>query len=371
MRDFDEVTCALNSREAAPPSLEGGVGDGGKGNETRLVVPVSAARPHEFLCRYETHCFALCMCCDFFACDCRMKCSDGCDCFHDQTWSANVIQCGRRGHSEVPEFIPMDATAIYLDGNSGLGDLSSETFIGRKHLRELYLNASGVTAISNRTLDGLEELSVLHLQGNRLSSLTGGEFAGLRSLLELRLDRNRLSFVHPSTFEPLRRLRVLDLSHNRLAAFPAWQLLSNAELSSASLAGNPWSCECGFLRELQRFLRQRRDAVTDADELRCSADGGDGGAAVAVASAIGDASCADVMAVSFKSDGEGGEGGDGDSALAASSSSSDGESGEDTSSSSGAWPGLIPVLAVVASAVVIVGSLIVLAVAFRRPVSNW
>ncbi len=45
---------------------------------------VSSVRPSEFLCSYETHCFALCMCCDFFACDCRMKCSDGCHCYHDQ-----------------------------------------------------------------------------------------------------------------------------------------------------------------------------------------------------------------------------------------------------------------------------------------------
>ena len=108
-------------------------------NDTQ-ILPVSAVRPSEFLCPYETHCFALCMCCDFFACDCRMKCSDGCQCFHDQviimvqkciflfytcmnieyildylqTWSSNIIECGNRQHATVPEFIPMDATSVYL-----------------------------------------------------------------------------------------------------------------------------------------------------------------------------------------------------------------------------------------------------------------
>ncbi len=354
------MTCALNNRQA-PEEEAVEVGSGG--NETRLVVPLSQARPHEFLCPYETHCFALCMCCDFFACDCRMKCSEGCDCYHDQTWSSNVIQCGRRGHAEVPEFIPMDATAIYLDGNA-LGDLSAETFIGRKHLRELYLNSSGLTHISNRTLDGLTELTVLHLENNRLTSLSGGEFAGLPLLTELHLDHNRISFIHPSTFESLSRLRTLSLSHNRLSAFPVWRLLSNAALATTSLSGNPWTCECAFLREAQRFLRQRRDAVVDAGELSCSA----GGDANDVASAIGDASCADVMAVSFKSQAE--EDSSSVPALSSSSSSSsDGDKSADSSTSS--WPGLVPILAVVASAVVIVGSLIVLAVAFRRPMAAW
>ena len=31
--------------------------------------------------------------------------------------SSNIIHCGRRSHSDIPKFIPMDATAIYLDGS--------------------------------------------------------------------------------------------------------------------------------------------------------------------------------------------------------------------------------------------------------------
>ena len=70
--DWSLLTCQLNNRASA--------------NTTDMLFPVrvSSVRPSEFLCPYETHCFALCMCCDFFACDCRMKCSDGCNCFHDQ-----------------------------------------------------------------------------------------------------------------------------------------------------------------------------------------------------------------------------------------------------------------------------------------------
>ena len=49
----------------------------------------------------------------------------------------------------VPEFVPMDATAVYLDGNRLSGDaLISDEFIGRKHLTELYLNSSGLATTS-------------------------------------------------------------------------------------------------------------------------------------------------------------------------------------------------------------------------------
>lgn len=195
-----------------------------------------------------------------------MKCSDGCDCYHDQTWSSNVIQCGMRKHAEVPEFIPMDATAVYLDGNN-LGDLSGETFIGRKHLSELYLNNSHIHRISNRTLDGLTNLRILHLEHNSLSSLSGGEFAGLPSLTELYLDHNSLEFIHPSTFQPLTNLRILTLANNKLSNFPVWNL-NNPALNRVSLAVNPWSCECKFLKEANHFFNNIHVDIEDIDELR-------------------------------------------------------------------------------------------------------
>ena len=73
--DWSLLTCQLNNRASANTTTT---------PDMLFPVRVSSVRPSEFLCPYETHCFALCMCCDFFACDCRMKCSDGCNCFHDQ-----------------------------------------------------------------------------------------------------------------------------------------------------------------------------------------------------------------------------------------------------------------------------------------------
>ena len=73
--DLDSVRCKLNNRPA------------------ELELPITQIQKTDFLCPYQAHCFALCMCCAFFACDCRMQCPDGCSCFRDATWSANIIQC--------------------------------------------------------------------------------------------------------------------------------------------------------------------------------------------------------------------------------------------------------------------------------------
>ena len=45
---------------------------------------VSHVTRDTFLCHYTTHCFSLCRCCTFLACDCRMNCPDTCTCLHDE-----------------------------------------------------------------------------------------------------------------------------------------------------------------------------------------------------------------------------------------------------------------------------------------------
>ena len=134
--DLDNVKCRLNNKI-----------------DSKIQVPIMQVPNNEFLCPYQAHCFALCMCCDFFACDCRMQCPEGCSCFHDSTWSANVIQCSRRSHFDVPPLIPMDATSIYLDGSHFNGTLESQAFIGRKRVTSLFLNSSMIGAINNQTFN--------------------------------------------------------------------------------------------------------------------------------------------------------------------------------------------------------------------------
>ena len=235
----------------------------------RSYVPLVEATPSNFLCTYETHCFALCHCCDFDACDCEMTCPTNCTCYHDQSWSANIVDCSGGSHPNLPERIPMDVTELYLDG-ANIRSLSSHKFIGRKNLRLLFLNSSGVEIIHNRTFNGLRGLYVLHLEDNRIRTLEGFEFGDLESLRELYLHNNAITSIQNRTFSALKHLQILRLDGNRLVDFPVWNLLSNApELNALTLNDNPWSCDCTFLSEFRAALRTAGPKVSDAIQLIC------------------------------------------------------------------------------------------------------
>ncbi|XP_012272275.1 toll-like receptor Tollo [Orussus abietinus] len=244
--DLDAVTCEMVHGRATPRR------------------PLLSLKSKDFLCRYETHCFALCHCCDFDACDCEMSCPDNCSCYHDHSWSSNVVDCSNSGHRHVPERIPMDATEIYLDGNV-LGDLGSHVFIGKRRLEVLYLNNSGITAVHNRTFNGVGSLKVLHLEDNSLRELRGFEFDHLDRMTELYLDRNAIAKVGNNTFHNMKSLEVLRLDGNRIADFRPWEALASTR-AKVSLGGNAWNCECSNAAKLRTWLLENHG---DPDEMFC------------------------------------------------------------------------------------------------------
>ena len=277
--DLEEVQCRLNSQYG-------------------LSKPVNIMQVHrsQFVCPYQAHCFALCMCCDFFACDCRMQCPEGCSCFHDSTWSANVIQCSRRGHSEIPPLIPMDATSILLDGNNFTGLLESQAFIGRKRVRSLHLNASQIESISSQTFNGLTELEVLHLEDNLIHSLQGHEFSNLTSLRELFLERNRLVSIDENTFASLASLELLHIHDNLLNTYPIWTVAPLLpSLTALTISGNPWTCQCKFVHKFHQFSQRQPHLVADLVHVKCVAD--TNGGLISLDSNNG--TCSDAMAVTY------------------------------------------------------------------------
>ncbi|XP_043266804.1 toll-like receptor Tollo [Venturia canescens] len=232
----------------------------------QMYVPLVEASHSQFLCKYEAHCFALCHCCDFDACDCEMTCPANCTCYHDQSWSANVVDCSAGGHvNKLPEQIPMDATRLYLDGND-LRIIASHAFIGRKKLKVLFLNGSNIEMVQNRSFNGLRDLEDLHLQDNRIHELRGHEFEGLDNLKTLYLQNNEIASVANNTFRPLRSLRVLRLQGNHLTTLAVWSLPSSIEVS---LSRNPWSCECDYLQVYREWIRESVSRVSDVSKIRC------------------------------------------------------------------------------------------------------
>ena len=255
--DLDEIECKLNYNHPK-----------NRVNGSKALRSIVKIEQEEFLCGYQAHCFALCMCCDFFACDCRMQCPEGCACYHDSTWSANVIQCSMRDHIDIPPLIPMDATSIYLDGNNFTGTLESQAFIGRKKVQHLFLNGSQIEAINNQTFNGLTELEVLHLEDNYIVRLEGYEFGNLTSLKQLYLQDNRLTFIHALTFSSLVSLEELHLNGNQLSNYPVWDLIVLPSLSHVTVSDNEWNCNCDFVHKFQEFSRST-DLVADYNNVQC------------------------------------------------------------------------------------------------------
>ena len=235
----------------------------------KSFIPLLEAKPSQFLCTYKAHCFALCHCCDFDACDCEMTCPTNCTCYHDQSWSANVVDCSNSGYKTLPGRLPMDATEVYLDGNN-FGELNSHSFIGRKNLQILYANDSNIIAIRNHTFSGLKRLLVLHLENNKISVLNGVELKPLENLKELYLQNNLLTYIDNGTFLPLRQLEVLRLENNRLGAFAVWQLGQNPYLVDIGLSSNPWNCECSFLDRVREWMSRNRAKISDWRSVTCS-----------------------------------------------------------------------------------------------------
>lgn len=240
-------------------------------NRDRAYVPLVEAESSQFLCTYKTHCFALCHCCDFDACDCEMTCPTNCTCYHDQSWSANVVECSDVGYTEIPNRIPMDATEVYLDGNN-FGELSSHSFIGRKNLKVLYANNSNIAAVYNHTFSGLRRLIVLHLENNHIKELTGFEFTILENLRELYLHGNKIYRIDNKTFMGLKHLEVLRLDGNRLVHFNVWQLSTNPYLVEIGLADNQWSCNCDYLQKYRAWLQSNFGKVIDGRKIVCVYD---------------------------------------------------------------------------------------------------
>eukprot|EP00096_Caligus_rogercresseyi_P014670 TRINITY_DN7187_c0_g1_i1.p1 TRINITY_DN7187_c0_g1~~TRINITY_DN7187_c0_g1_i1.p1 ORF type:complete len:1170 (+),score=295.93 TRINITY_DN7187_c0_g1_i1:127-3636(+) len=247
VRDLDSITC-LSQR-----------------SESKAVVPLVQSR--DFLCIYKTHCYSLCLCCDFDACDCEMTCPTHCRCYHDGSWSVNIVDCTSAGLSVPPTAIPMDATEVYLQGND-FRQLTSHSFIGRKNLKILFLNSSNIEVILNNTFSGLRRLRILHLEHNRLSNLSGNEFQSLVNLKALYLEGNAISYIQSSTFSFLKELEILRLHDNRLATFHFDTLLSGLRsLKVLSLSHNPWNCsDCSWVAASRPWKNLIVDSFSCFDE---------------------------------------------------------------------------------------------------------
>ncbi|OXA50186.1 Slit 1 protein [Folsomia candida] len=244
-------------------------------------VPFMDIAPSQYLCKYESHCFSLCSCCDFDHCDCQMSCPKNCSCFHDAEWNTNLVDCSRMEESSIPSKIPIDVTQLHLDGNV-FPVLQSHSFIGRKNMEALYLNFSHIEKIQNRSFHGLKALRVLHLENNFIERLDGFEFDDLDDLEELYLHQNSISFISNQTFASMVALKFLTLHGNSLVDLAIWEvvlrgggrgigghLIPSSSDTHITLRGNEFSCECQFATQLKDWLMENSAKISDANQVHC------------------------------------------------------------------------------------------------------
>lgn len=252
VKDLDSVMCTMEHERG------------------ELVRPLMEMKASEFLCKYESHCFATCHCCDFDACDCKMTCPDRCNCYHDTAWESNIVDCGSVGLNSIPVKIPMDATDIYLDGNN-FGQLESHVFIGKKKLKSLYLNNSHIDGLNNKTFGGIPALSVLHLEHNGLESISGAEFEQLRELKELFLDHNAISAIGNKSFYYQKSLEVLTINDNKISELKPWELMPlGGRFRLISLSGNKLACACESMTKLVDWAERQFNETDGLSEFQCS-----------------------------------------------------------------------------------------------------
>lgn len=198
----------------------------------------------QFLCQYEGHCLNNCHCCEFDACDCKFICPNRCDCYYDEFWRVNIVDCGRSEYFQIPISIPMFATVIFLDGND-FGNLADHIFLGKKALTDLYLNNSQTASIHNRTFAGIINLQRLHLENNFIQTINELMFEMLENLIELFLNGNSIEYVPELIFKSHRTLKLINFSSNRLVSMEFIHHLPKKTLiASSNFKNNPFACEC-------------------------------------------------------------------------------------------------------------------------------
>ncbi|CAF1025687.1 unnamed protein product, partial [Didymodactylos carnosus] len=148
-------------------------------------------------CTYNDFCPQKCSCCTFEACDCRLLCPLNCNCIHSTDWIYNAVNCSSKTLSQIPYFIPLTVTNLYLDNNQIVTIPSSSNQTHKKN-----------------TLNHLKYLKNLSLKNNLIEKLNGQEFFSMENLEYLDLSSNKLDSINEKTFSYLTNLKSLSLYKN-------------------------------------------------------------------------------------------------------------------------------------------------------------
>uniref|UniRef100_A0AC35TQ66 TIR domain-containing protein n=1 Tax=Rhabditophanes sp. KR3021 TaxID=114890 RepID=A0AC35TQ66_9BILA len=231
-------------------------------------------RPEDLLCQYQASCGANCVCCDYGNCDCHSKCPDGCQCFHSNDYSTNVVTCKATNDSRLrgftPRDVPMHATHVYLK-NMMLPVIRSHDFLARLRLKSLSITDSGVKKIEKNAFNTLMNLETLDLSNNWLEDFDSEVIPKAHKLKQLILANNKLERIDPKLGSTLPSLNELSLEHNKLTHLPIIlnDLVMSNRLQRTSISGNEFRCDCHDRFQMQYWLLANQLFVSDHEAVNC------------------------------------------------------------------------------------------------------
>lgn len=161
----------------------------------------------------------------------RMFCPSGCSCL------GSLVDCSRRGLSEIPRDLPTWVEILELQHNS-IRTISPESLLNLTHLRQLDLSHNQVSTLGASTFQHVPSLKELKITHNKLTEIP--DLGALHKLTDLVLTHNDIQSLG-SNLSKYPSLRNLDLSFNKITAIPFGIFTNSSQLLHLSLNSNKLS----------------------------------------------------------------------------------------------------------------------------------
>uniref|UniRef100_A0A7N9AXC3 Slit homolog 3 (Drosophila) n=1 Tax=Mastacembelus armatus TaxID=205130 RepID=A0A7N9AXC3_9TELE len=186
-------------------------------------------------------------------------CPPSCSC------NNNIVDCRRKGLTEIPANLPEGIVEIRLEQNL-IKSVPAGAFTAYKKLKRVDLSKNQISDIAADAFSGLRSLTSLVLYGNKITELPKGLFDGLVSLQLLLLNANKINCLRVNTFQDLQNLNLLSLYDNKLQTISKGLFTPLRSIKTLHLAQNPFMCDC-HLKWLADYLFNNPIDTTGA---RCS-----------------------------------------------------------------------------------------------------
>ncbi|GAA6099214.1 slit homolog 3 protein [Tachysurus ichikawai] len=105
------------------------------------------------------------------------------------TCNNNIVDCRRKGLTEIPANLPEGIVEIRLEQNL-IKSIPPGAFSPYKKLKRMLLNANKINCLRVNTFKDLQSLNLLSLYDNKLQTISKGLFTPLRAIKTLHLAQN-------------------------------------------------------------------------------------------------------------------------------------------------------------------------------------